>query len=133
MLPVSRKTYYFDMDEANATGTPEWKLLTDWTTDYELTDLSPKSMKAMADRIASDDSYAADYMSRSARRLGDTTSCNEDCRSGIVCENRHMDPYSFAQCQGRPIYDWSGDFLGTFRQAMLEPWVRVSPSSEAEQ
>ena len=48
MLPVSRKTYYFDMDAANETGTPDWKVMTDWTTDLGLTDLSPASFNQHA-------------------------------------------------------------------------------------
>lgn len=55
MLPVSRQTYYFDVDLANETGVPEWKLMTDWTQDFSLTDLSPSSMAQMATRMEQDE------------------------------------------------------------------------------
>ena len=41
LLPVNRKTFYFDIEEANQTGKIEWKQATDWLSDYNLADLSP--------------------------------------------------------------------------------------------
>jgi len=41
MLPISRKTYAFDMDKANADGFITWNLYTDWKDIYDMDDLSP--------------------------------------------------------------------------------------------
>lgn len=48
LLPVERITYSFDIADANAAGTPEWTLYTDWLVDYEMQDLSPSSYYAFA-------------------------------------------------------------------------------------
>jgi len=48
LLPVERKTYSFNMLDANTSGTPEWTLFTDWLVDYEMPDLSPSSYYAFA-------------------------------------------------------------------------------------
>ena len=115
MLPISRKTYYFDIDEANETGTPEWKLLTDWTSDFDLPDLSPSSMKAFTERLATDEPTMVDYLNRSRRAPGYSDDCDESCMTDHVCEASYIDPYARASCKGEPIYNWSGDFMGTFR------------------
>jgi len=47
-----------------------------------------------------------------------------------MCEAKYIDPYSNALCNGKAIYDWTCDFMGAFRQAMLEPWVRIVPPTE---
>lgn len=68
MLPVRRLTYAFDIEAANTTGSPEWQVMTDWTRDYDLADLSPGSMKKMADRMANDEAFTVDYINRSQRQ-----------------------------------------------------------------
>ena len=62
MLPISRKTYWFDMDLANATGTPQWNLMTDWTADFGMADLSPSSFKTMADQIENDEEFTTNFL-----------------------------------------------------------------------
>ena len=64
---MARKTYFFDIEEANSAGSPNWKLETDWTVNYELKDLSPDSMEKMADRMATDEDFTIDYINRSKR------------------------------------------------------------------
>jgi len=80
MLPVARRTYYFDLDKANETGTPEWVLLTDWTKDFGMDDLSPSSFKALSEKIGSNEDFTMDYLGRAWRRPNTYTSCNADCR-----------------------------------------------------
>ena len=132
MLPVSRKTYYFDLDSANETGTPEWQLLTDWTTDFDLPDLSPSSFSAFTKKLETEEMTTVDFLNRARRQPGGTSSCDDACMTDAVCSAKYMDPYSYAQCKGDPIYNWSGDFMGTFRQSMLEPWMRKVPSPTAQ-
>ena len=61
MLPVNMYTYYMDIDKANETGSPVWELLHDYKSTYGLTDLSPRSMKEMSDRILTDKDFAEDF------------------------------------------------------------------------
>jgi len=96
MLPVSRKTYYFDMDSANETGVPDWKLMTDWTADFDLIDLSPASLKKHADKMVTDSAFSADFLNRSKRITDGSPTCSESCRKNTVCSARFIDPYSTA-------------------------------------
>lgn len=98
MLPVSRQTYYFDLDDANATGTPEWKLLTDWVEDFEMEDMSPSSFKALSARMGSDEAFTIDYRDREYRLPGRYSDCDDDCRLAAMCEAQYIDPYAYAQC-----------------------------------
>jgi hypothetical protein len=54
MLPVNMYTYYLDVAQANASGTPTWSLLHDYKTEYGLTDLSPQSMLELSERMKTD-------------------------------------------------------------------------------
>lgn len=132
MLPVSRKTYYFDIDEANEIGSPDWHLLTDWTQDFEMDDLSPASFKKMTERLSSDEAYTIDFKDRQYRLPGRYSDCDQECRTKTVCENTYMDPYAMAECNGDPVYNWQGDMLGTIRQSMLEPWVKVTNQEKSQ-
>jgi hypothetical protein len=54
LLPVKRRTYFFDITKANATGQIEWELATDWLQEYGkygLTDLSPASYLEFASSL----------------------------------------------------------------------------------
>ncbi len=106
MLPVSRKTYFFDLEEANASGTPSWQLLTDWTVDFEMNDLSPLSFKKMTERMVSDEAYTIGFKDKSWRLPDHYSDCDSECRMKTVCENQNIDPYATAQCNGNPVYDW---------------------------
>ena len=83
MVPVSRKTYAFDINEANETGVPKFHLSTDWAVDFELDDLSPRSMKKLVDRMAEDAEYTLHFANKSHRRTteGDLwfDTCDDDC------------------------------------------------------
>lgn len=58
MLPVNMHTYYIDIDEANATGTPEWRELHDYKESYKMADLRPSNFKDLAVRIFTDKELA---------------------------------------------------------------------------
>jgi hypothetical protein len=47
-----------DLEQANETDAPEWKLNVDYKVDYNLTDISPDSMYGLAERIRNDRSFA---------------------------------------------------------------------------
>lgn len=67
LLPISRKTYSFDIDEANATGTPNWKLFTDWTNTYGMKNLSPTEYRKLSYRIQNDKDVATNYLHHMTR------------------------------------------------------------------
>ena len=55
MLPVNMFTYYIDVDEANAAGKPDWKLLHDYLEEYEMADLRPSNFRDLAERMLVDE------------------------------------------------------------------------------
>ena len=124
MLPVSRQTYFFDLDEANASGTPEWKLHTDWTEDYEMADLSPSEYASLASRISASEDTAKQFIDNASRTAGETESCDSTCRNDTFCESMTLDPKTLAFCRGDKYYDWTGNFLSSLRFAMQDQWVR---------
>ena len=86
-------------------------------------------MKLLTDRMEGDEMTTVDFLNRARRQPGGSSSCDEACMADTVCSARYIDPYSYAACKGDPIYNWDGDFMGTFRQVMLEPWMKkISPS-----
>ena len=99
MLPISRKTYYFDVEAANETGTPEWKLMTDWTVDFGLPDLSPSSMKALTDKLEADETSLVEYMNHAKRNPGYIDSCDEACQLENICAAKYIDPYAYTTCK----------------------------------
>ena len=68
MLPVNMYTYYLDIAQANASGTPTWTLLHDYKTEYGLTDLSPQSMKQLSERFKTEADLANQFIWNSHAR-----------------------------------------------------------------
>lgn len=93
LLPVTRKTYSFDIKTANEEGMPEWSLYTDWLSDYAMSDLSPNSYMDLADRIRSDTDLASEYRKR-YNRLMTSSTCDEGCMLETYCDQVYFDPYA---------------------------------------
>lgn len=72
MVPVNIRTYYMNLSEANANpdAEPKWQPLHDFLGEYQLLDLSPKSMKGFANKMFNDVDAAAQYEWNSGRRGG---------------------------------------------------------------
>ena len=70
MLPTNIKTYYMDVDKANAEDHPTWELFDDLINDYDLKDLSPASMKGLAERIKTDEALATKWKWGESRKGG---------------------------------------------------------------
>lgn len=68
MLPINIQTYYMDVNKANLEGTPTWEICDDYKADYGVTDLSPASMKDLADRMNTDDDLAKTWISNKFRK-----------------------------------------------------------------
>ena len=48
MIPVNIYTYYMDLAQANANGQPNWVLLKDYLSYYNMPDLRPDNIAALA-------------------------------------------------------------------------------------
>jgi hypothetical protein len=48
MLPLNFETYYFNLTEANNGGSPQWEQLHDFVNFYQIPDVSPDGMYALA-------------------------------------------------------------------------------------
>lgn len=108
MLPVSRKTYWFDMDLANETGIPQWNLMTDWTSDYGMADLSPGSFKTMADQIEADEEFSTNFLNKSWKKneAEKQDSCDQDCMATAAGLAKFIDLYRRSEYMGKPNMDW---------------------------
>ena len=77
MLPMNFYSYYLDLEKANATGTPTWELLQDYNAEYGLSDVSPRSMKQLADRLLTDADLASQFTWNMHSRFGDKPTAEE--------------------------------------------------------
>ena len=68
LLPVNMYTYYTNLDEANETGTPVWRVLHDYLKEYSLSDMSPASMRDLAIRILTNQELALKFENNLDRR-----------------------------------------------------------------
>ena len=55
MIPISFKTYFYDIIRANDEGHITWELLHDFATEYSLTDISPDSLALLSDKVKTDE------------------------------------------------------------------------------
>ena len=58
MLPVNMHVYAMDIDQANAIGQPLWTWQYDYLSEYNLKDLSPRSMLELSERFMTDSNLA---------------------------------------------------------------------------
>ena len=89
MLPVEFLTYAFDLDYANKYDEPKWYLEFNYTRDYEMPDLSPKSFFEHSEQIYYNETIARQY--RNQRNINSPVThpesvCNEDCRRVMYCQ-----------------------------------------------
>ena len=68
LLPVNMYTYYMNLDEANETGTPVWRVLHDYLDEYSLPDMSPASMRDLAIRILTNHELSLKFENNLDRR-----------------------------------------------------------------
>ena len=80
LLPVSRRTYWFDIDKANETGEADWQLMTDWVQEYEMENLSPGEYTSLAGKVSAIEQNALHYSNHSWRNMERSTSCDDYCR-----------------------------------------------------
>lgn len=90
-------TYYMNLSEANAQGTPRWQLEYRLTEAYEVPDAGFQSMQRALNRIASDqDALQRYYVYNSVSY--DLLGCSEACRAEQLCAIRHVDFAAYQSC-----------------------------------
>ena len=58
LVPLSVQIYSLNVTSANLDNNPQWKLLFDYTKDYQLNDLSPDSLFNLAKKVRTDGNMA---------------------------------------------------------------------------
>lgn len=71
MVPLNMKTYWMDLDDANATNVPKWVELHDMLDYYEMEDLRPSNWLDLATRIRNDQDLANTYQWNKSRQAGE--------------------------------------------------------------
>lgn len=124
LLPVKIDKYYFNMTRANELNEPLWKYMYEFTEEYDLKDLSPSSIKNLAERIYEDEDLAVKYL-KNKHALGpdsdDVTSCNADCRQNLYCDMTNGHYFGHRRCLGLPELDYLHP--GAFFEVMADPWI----------
>lgn len=108
MLPTEFLTYAFDLDHANQFDEPIWKLKYNYTSTYNLSDLSPSSMYGLSNRIFYDEATAKTYKShRFIDGPGNDPSdgCDFECRMIMYCQTVSSDYDEYQFCHDRNFYN----------------------------
>lgn len=72
MLPVNWRIFSMDLEQANATGTPEWVELIDYSKDYLSGEgVSPDGLNGMAERLLTDSEFYWQINYDKTRHVGD--------------------------------------------------------------
>jgi sphingomyelin phosphodiesterase len=78
--------YRLDLGEANRLNSAVWKFAYDPLTAYNLTDLSPKSILDMSNRMLDDEALAVAYRTNEGTGTpGQATTCDAGCRKSTQC------------------------------------------------
>ncbi|KAK2490388.1 hypothetical protein MC885_011020 [Smutsia gigantea] len=94
-------TYFMNLSQANAQGTPLWQLEYRVTEAYGVPDAGARSMHAALGRIASDqDVLQRYYVYNSVSH--DLQTCGEDCRVEHVCALREVAFDAYGACLRAP-------------------------------
>ena len=98
MLPMNMKTYYFDLDKANASDadTPGWTLLHDWKETYELPDISPASMLGLSERFKRGEDITLTYDWNRSRQVGAKPTTADG--KALYCSTSTSEMYQLTDC-----------------------------------
>ncbi|GAB6031404.1 hypothetical protein CHUAL_009181 [Chamberlinius hualienensis] len=93
--------HFLDINKANLKGVADWQLLYSAKTLYNMTDMSPKSFVDLVNRMKVDDSLFHTFYSHYLRQYGaDTSNCDSECKSNILCWLLTDWPGRNPQCSG---------------------------------
>ncbi|XP_016043327.1 acid sphingomyelinase-like phosphodiesterase 3b isoform X1 [Erinaceus europaeus] len=94
-------TYYVNLSQANAQGTPKWQLEYRVTEAYRVPDAGVQSMHQALDRIASDQEVLQRYYVYNSVSY-DLLDCREVCRTEQVCAMREVAFAAYESCLRSP-------------------------------
>ena len=126
-LPTDMKTYFFNITKANEDQMPMWEEMWDFVKDYELEDMSPKSVFDLGERAYHDEELAKtinlNYVAYGPDTIEsfspDQSYCDEKCRLKIKCKHQNGNYYEQKDCMGEPRKDWINDPVGTLFETLL--------------
>ncbi|XP_054547154.1 acid sphingomyelinase-like phosphodiesterase 3b, partial [Talpa occidentalis] len=94
-------TYFVNLSQANAQGTPRWELEYRVTEAYGVRDASPRSMQQALSRISSEQGALQRYYVYNSVSY-DLQVCGEGCRAEHVCAMRAVAFPAYAACLRAP-------------------------------
>ncbi|KAB1268860.1 Acid sphingomyelinase-like phosphodiesterase 3b [Camelus dromedarius] len=94
-------TYFLNLSQANAQGSPRWELEYRLTEAYGVPDAGARSMHAALDGIASDQGALQRYYVYNSVSY-DTQACGDACRAEHVCALREVAFDAYAACLRAP-------------------------------
>jgi len=89
-----------DLEQANETDAPEWKLNVDYKVDYNLTDISPDSMYGLAERIRNDRSFAGLFQWHKSRKVGVPKEISAAGAANQACDLQTSEVMEGMTCKG---------------------------------
>ena len=124
-------TYALDIDEANSTGSPKWKYLHDYKTEYGLDDLSPQSMLSLAKAFQTDTDLANTFTwNTHARRSAKPTAVDQ---LGLSCQTASSEMHEEHDCLTNAGFNQGKYGLGYdlwtaqgFADWLINDWIEVS-------
>lgn len=91
--------YYLNLTDANLKGESDWKLEYMLTQTYDIEDLQPKSLYALAKQFAVLDSEQfIKYYNYFFVSYDSSAICNGECKSYHVCAIMSLDRISYEDC-----------------------------------
>jgi len=120
MLPINIKTYYTDITQANVDGEPTWEVLDDYKETYGVKDLSPASMKDLADRIAADSDLAHTWLDNENRRGRD----HDDWETTeLYCKLVSSEMHELNACKNNDMAQVTNMLGDNFKKKSLNYWM----------
>lgn len=125
MVPVSIEKYYFNMSRANEMNEPLWEFAYEFKEEYNLKDLSPKSIKDMAETVRNDEATAMKVhknMHAQGIAADKITKCDDKCQKHLYCEMTSGHYFGMKDCMGENHINIIKDPTGFF-EIMADPWI----------
>ena len=125
MIPTSLETYWLNLTQANEKNTPDWKLLSNFTKDYNLTDMSPDSVMNFAKTLRNNETASQTYLWNQDRRYepAPPATCDADCRYSLFCEITSTDYFGTQTCKGYQEIDFIHDPYHAIINLLTSSWV----------
>ena len=127
MLPTNIKTYYMNLTQANANpdAEPEWVELHDMLNEYELTDLSPSSMKNFTERMYQDGTLASQFDWNKGRR-GKPKPNTPAHEQRFRCLQT-SEAFEMKDCYGDPHVVIPSKDLTSWFNYLIGNWIKIAP------